>query len=132
MTEKKYMFCRLAIIIILSASISISLTLENYLLPIMFILTAMAAMYQCKKEFSKGHVTSDERDYKVAGDAARYAIYAYSWIGTVGTFVLMAVSHKEGILYSLSQFLAFSVCALMLANAFLFKYLYRRGEKYEN
>jgi uncharacterized membrane protein len=129
MTDKQYKICRLAIIIVLSFSISVSITLENYILPIVFVLTAFTAMYQCKKSYGQGRVLADERDYKIAGDAARYAIYIYSWIGAIGTFVLMALSERVGTLYAISQMLAYSVCFLMLMNAFIFKYLDRKNTK---
>jgi uncharacterized membrane protein len=122
MTLKQYKKVRLAIIIALSMSISISISLENYYLPIVFVLSAMAGMYYSRKQLKNESVIIDERDYQVAGNAARYSLFIYSWIGAIGTFVLMAISGREGTLYALSQYLAFSVCFLMLLNAFLFKY----------
>lgn len=122
MSLKTYKICRLAIIVLLSASISVSLTLNNYFLPIVFMCTAMAGMFYCKKQLKTANVLADERDYQTAGKASRYAIYVYSWIGAVGTFVLMALSNRNENFYQLSQYLAFSVCFLMLLNAFLFKY----------
>jgi len=109
-------------------SISISLGLENYYLPIIFMLSGIAGMYYCRKQLKTEKVIADERDYQVAGNAARYTIFIYGWIGAIGTFVLMAISEKEGVLYTLSQYLAFSVCFLMLLNAFLFKYLSKRNK----
>jgi len=128
MTKKQYTICRLAIIILLSFSISISITLNNYYLPIIFVITAMSAMYYCKKQLRVDTVLADERDYQVAGNAARYTIYAYGFIGAFGTFVLMAISNKQGNLYVLSQYLAFSVCFLMLLNSFIFRYLNKKGK----
>jgi uncharacterized membrane protein len=128
MSKKQYTFCRLAIIIILSASISVSITLNNYYLPIIFVLSAMLGMYYCRKSLQTRDVLADERDYQVAGKAARYAITVYAFIGAISTFVLMALSQKQGELYNLSQFLAYSVCFLMLLNAFLFRYLSKRGK----
>lgn len=122
MSLKNYKFCRLAIIILLSASISVSITLENYWLPIIFVCTAMAGMYYCKKQLKTPNVLVDERDYQTAGKASRYAVYIFSWLGAIGTFILMALSEKNPVLYILSQYLAFSVCFLMLLNTFLFKY----------
>jgi len=126
MKMKQYKACRLGIIILLSASISISITLGNYYLPVVFILSSMAGMYYCRKHLETQEIMADERDYQVAGNSARYTIFIYSLIGAIGTFVLMAISQKEGDLYVLSQYLAFSVCFLMLLNAFLFKYLSKR------
>ncbi len=126
MTLKQYKFWRLAIIILLSFSISISISLENYYLPLIFMLTALAGIYYCRKQVETKNIIADERDYKIAGNAARYTIFIYAWIGAILTFVLMAISGREGILYILSQYFAFSVCFLMLLNAFLFKHLSKK------
>ena len=128
MTKKQYLFCRLAVIVLLSFSISTSLSLGNYYLPLVFMLTATAALYYCRKQLKTKDVLVDERDYQLAGRAARYAIFIYSWLGAVGTFVLMALFDKQGGLYIVSQYLAFSVCFLMLTNALIFRYLSGRGK----
>lgn len=128
MTKKQYLFCRLAVVIVLSFSISTSLSLGNYYLPLVFMLTAMAVLYYCRKQLKTKDVLVDERDYQIAGRAARYALYIYGWLGAIGTFVLMALADKQGNLYIISQYLAFSVCFLMLANALIFRYLSGRGK----
>jgi uncharacterized membrane protein len=131
MNEKKYKICRLAVIIILSISISISVSLKQYYLPLVFLLTAFASIYYCRKQLKTNNVQADERDYAVAGHAARYSIYIYSWLGAISMFILMAISDGVGILYYISLCLAFSVCFLMLTNAFLFKYFHKKGHTYE-
>lgn len=128
MTKKQYMICRLAIIVLLSFLISLSISLNNYYLPLVFTATAVAGLHYCRKQLKTGEVIADERDYQVAGKAARYAISIYSLLGVIGVFVLMAISHKNEMLYILSQYLAFSICFLMLLNAFLFKYLNKKGK----
>ena len=128
MTKKQYLFCRLAVIVLLSFSISTSLSLGNYYLPLVFMLTAMAVLYYCRKQLKTKDVLVDERDYQLAGRAARYAIFIYGWLGAIGTFVLMALADKQGNLYIISQYLAFSVCFLMLANVLIFRYLSSRGK----
>lgn len=90
--------------------------------------SAMAIMYYCRKQLKTEDVLADERDYKIAGDAARYSIYIFGLFGAVTTFVLMALSEKQQNLYLVSQFFAFSVCFLLLLNAFLFKFLSKRKE----
>ena len=128
MTKKQYLFCRLAVIVLLSFSISTSLSLGNYYLPLVFMLTATAALYYCRKQLKTKDILVDERDYQLAGRAARYAIFIYGWLGAIGTFILMALSDKRGDLYIVSQYLAFSVCFLMLANVLIFRYLSSRGK----
>jgi len=126
MTLKQYKTCRLVIVVVLSMSISISISLENYYLPIIFVLSSLAGIYYCRKHLQVATIMVDERDYQVAGKAARYTIFTYGLLGSVSTFILMAISQKGDVLYVLSQYLAFSVCFLMLLNAFLFRYLSKR------
>lgn len=128
MTKKQYKACRITIIILLSFSISFAINLNNYYLPVVFMASAMAGMYYCRKQLETKDILVDERDYKLAGDAARYAITIYAFVGAVGTFVLMGISGKSGRIYDLSQYLAYSVCLLMLMNAFIFRYLNKRGK----
>ena len=128
MTLKQYQVCRLAIVIALAMSISISISLENYYLPLVFLLSSVAGLYYCRKQLKTEKVLADERDYQVAGNAARYTIFIYGWVGAIGTFILMAMSGKNSFFYTLSQYLAFSVCFLMLLNAILFKYLSKRNK----
>lgn len=127
MNKKTYRLCRLSIIIVLSMSISVSITLNNYYLPIIFMLTAASALYYCRKHFRPKGAVADERDYQSAGKASRYTITIFSWLGALLTFVLMAVSQKQGELYILSQYLAYTVCFLMLLNSALYKYFNKKG-----
>jgi uncharacterized membrane protein len=105
-------------------SVSVSITMESYYLPIVFVASGMAAMYYLRKQLKITEVTADERDYKIAGDSARYTITIYGIIGTTTIFILMALSEsKDDFIYALSQYLAFSVCFLLILNAIIFKYL---------
>jgi uncharacterized membrane protein len=126
MTLKNYKIFRLIIIVILSASISVSITLKNYYLPIIFVVSAWAAMSYCRKQLKTTDVLADERDYQIAGQSARYTIAIYGWIGAFGTFILLALSKNNPYFYDLSQYLAYSVCFIMLLNSFLFKYFSKR------
>lgn len=126
MTLKNYKIFRLIIIVVLSASISISITLNNYYLPIVFVISSWAAMYYCRKQLKTTAVLVDERDYQVAGKASRYTLAIYGWIGAFGTFIFLALSKNNPFFYDLSQYLAYSVCFIMLLNSFLFRYFNKR------
>ena len=127
MNLKQYKIYRILIIVLLSMSISISITLDNYYLPIIFVISAWGAMYYCRHQLKTEEVMADERDYQIAGDAARYTLFIYGLVGSIGTFILMAISNGNEVIYAISQYLAFSVCALLLVNAFIFKYLIRKN-----
>lgn len=127
MTLKQYNIYRVIIGVILAMSVSMSIVLKNYYLPIVLVVIGRAVMYYLRKQLKTTEVIADERDYKLAGDAARYTITVYGLIGTFGIFILMALSGgKEDFIYILSQYLAFSICFLFLLNVVLFKYLSRK------
>jgi uncharacterized membrane protein len=108
----------------LGISISLSITLENYYLPIVLVIIGMTAMYYLRKQLKMIEVMADERDYKLAGNAARHTITIYGLIGVFGIFILMALSGgKEDFIYILSQYLAFSICFLFILNVVIFRYL---------
>jgi uncharacterized membrane protein len=124
MTFKQYKIYRIIVVVILGMSISLSITLENYYLPIVLVIIGMTTMYYLRKQLKTIEVMADERDYKLAGDAARYTITTYGLIGVFGIFILMALSGgKEDFIYILSQYLAFSICFLFILNVVIFRYL---------
>jgi uncharacterized membrane protein len=124
MTFKQYNVCRIIIVVALAMSVSISITLENYYPPIILMAIAMAIIYYLRQQLKTREVMADERDYKLAGDAARHTITVYGLIGVASIFILMALAeNKESLIYVLSQYLAFSICFLFLLNAFIFKFL---------
>jgi uncharacterized membrane protein len=65
----------------LGISISLSITLENYYLPIALVIIGMTAMYYLRKQLKIIEVMADERDYKLSGNAARHTITIYGLIG---------------------------------------------------
>ena len=128
MSKKQYQVCRYVIVILLSALISVAITKEQYYLPIIFVLAAIAAMYYCRRSLKTTDVLADERDYFLAGKAARLSLSIYSLIGTIAIFVLMILSEQRSELFVISQYLAYSICALLLLNAFIFRYLVKKGK----
>ena len=128
MNKKQYTIARLIIMVLLTISIIISISMSNYYLPIVFLFTAFVFMYYFKKQLKTKDVLADERDYKIAGDTARYSIFIYAFIATITMFVLMGISQNQGELYAVSLCLAFSVCFLLILNSFLFKFLSKKGK----
>ncbi|MCB9802979.1 DUF2178 domain-containing protein [Candidatus Nomurabacteria bacterium] len=128
MTKKQYLIMRFSIVVLLSASIAISINLKNYYLPIILMLIALLTMVYFRKQLKPKDVLADERDYQVAGIAARYTLFIYSWFSVIAMFIFLMLSEKYPQVYPLSQFFAFTVCGLLLLNAFLFKWLIKHGK----
>ncbi|MDI3496609.1 MAG: putative rane protein [Patescibacteria group bacterium] len=128
MTKKQYQICHFIILILLSAAISISFSLQQYYLPLIFVLSAMAAMSYCRHSLKPTDVLADERDRQLAGMAASLTLNIYSLIGVVLFFVLMMLSEQQSELFAWAQYLAYSICVLLLLNALIFRYLERKGK----
>lgn len=76
MTAKKYLIIRLAVAAILAGIVSSSILTGNYILPIVAVAAFAAFLYTMKKKVKE--VMIDERDFAIAGDAARYALNLYA------------------------------------------------------
>lgn len=130
MTKKQYKWARIITIILIAFTISTSLSLNNYIIPILVIFAGMAFMFSIRKKYEKEEgVLADERDYKIAGNAARYTLFVYSIIGVVATMILMVLGKENDTLLTIGYFASYTVCGLMLLNAILFKILSKRSNE---
>jgi uncharacterized membrane protein len=119
MDKKTFNYVRIFTAMIIAAVCSVSVTLGNYILPLVVGVTSAVVIYAMKKQV-KG-VLADERDYQVAGKAARWTLYFYTVAAAVSSLVLMAV-RGNGSGYELAaQIFAYSACALLITQSLLFK-----------
>lgn len=124
MTIKQYQGYRIAIIIMLASSISIAINLKNYIAPIIAIAVGMILINLGRQRVKE--VLADERDYNLAGTAARYSISVFSIIMVIGMFVLMALQDKNPEFANISALLAYLTCGLMFLNVIIFRFLKTR------
>lgn len=127
MNAKKYNKVRIAVAISLALIISQAVSFKNYPLAIIAILAGMIVMYTLKKRVSE--VLADERDYQLAGQAAMYSLYVYSFTATLGGFILLMLAKEQPDILGYAYLLFYTVCALMLFNSALFAFYRRRGAK---
>ncbi len=128
MTAKQYKIARIITIILVAFTVSTSLSLGNFVVPILIIIAGMALMYSWRKKMEKqGNVLADERDYQIAGNAARYTLTIYGALGAIATMVLMVLGKQDHDLLLLGYFFAYTVTGLLLFNALLFKLLNRKS-----
>jgi len=109
------------IAIILGAIFSVSIVADNFVLPIVSVVTSVALMYMLKKNVKE--VLEDERDYEIGGRAARYAISIYSYLMLVAILVLFIGRASNPLFETIASILAYSVCSLMIFYSLIFKYL---------
>jgi uncharacterized membrane protein len=74
-------------------------------------------------------VISDERDYKNAGDAARWTISVFAVGSAVLSIVFMALRANNAAFEILGQTFAYSACFVMLLQSALFAWFQRNGGK---
>lgn len=121
MTIKQYQGYRMAIVIMLSASISVAISMGNYITPIIAIAAGMILLSLGRQKV-KG-VLADERDYNMAGTAARYSITIFSFIMMFGVFGFLAFQDQNPEFANIAALLAYLTCGLMLINAVIFHFL---------
>lgn len=122
MTAKKYLIIRLAVAAILAGIVSSSILTGNYILPIVAVAAFAAFLYTMKKKVKE--VMIDERDFAIAGDAARYALNLYAGLAAVAAIILFSLRSQYPELELVGAVLAYSACFLMIAYSMIFKIIY--------
>lgn len=126
MTARKFLIYRLISVMVMAGIISASISINNYILPIVAVITFSIFLYAMKKKVSE--VLEDERDYEIAGKASRYAISIFGAVSGIIIIILFALRSRDQIYEVIGSVLAYAVCALLLAYSVLFKYFQRRNK----
>ena len=120
MSAKRFLFYRVAISMIIAGVVSSSIVIGNYILPIVTIITALIFLYIIKKKVSE--VLEDERDYEIAGKAARYTLSIFSAITGIIVIILFSLRQKYQGFELAGSILAYAICSLLLIYSIIFKY----------
>ncbi len=94
--------------------------LNNYILAIVAVVSAIVIIVASKKKVKQ--VLSDERDYALAGKAARISLSIFSVVGAVITSVFMFLRDTNPAYEIIGSVMAYSVCALLLIYSIAFKF----------
>lgn len=130
MTKKQYQLTRIIVAFLIAFTVTLSINLGNYIVPILITIAGFAFMLSARKKFEKSDgIIADERDYKIAGNAARYTLSTYAFLGAISSMVLVVLGKNDPNLMILGYFAAYTTCGLMILNALLFKILINRNEK---
>jgi uncharacterized membrane protein len=120
MTYKKFKAIKIVIAMILGAVIAQAVIFGNYYLAGATILTAFAVIWVARKKVKE--VMADERDFQLAGRAARISMTVFSSVGAVASFIFMAEREASPLLGIIGSTLAYSICFLLLLYSILFSY----------
>lgn len=127
MTQKQFQTARIVVVMALSIAIGVSVSLKiSFVPPLAIILSAglIQVLYRRVKE-----ITADERDWKLAGQAAlvTYRVTAMALVVIGGTLLACATANPD--IYRAGYLLLYIVCFMMVVNIFAFLILGRRGDK---
>ncbi len=122
MSKKQFLAIKLLTMIVLTIVVSTSVVNGFWVLPIISLLATLAFLLIIKKNVKE--VLTDERDYKITGDASRYTIYVYSFIGAIIVIFLASLDNLD--YQNWINAIAYSICFLMILNVLIFKILNKR------
>jgi uncharacterized membrane protein len=120
MTQKSFKFVRIITAFFLAIIMAQAVMFNNYILAITAVVSGVAVIYVSKKKV-KG-VLNDERDYAIAGKAARLSLSIFSVAGAMATLIFMFLRYIDPIYEVISSVLAYSVCALLLLYSAIFSF----------
>lgn len=120
MTNKQFFAIRIALIIMLSSVISVAVNNKNYIIPIVAMTLASLALLFLKKKVKE--VTEDERDYELAGHAARWTITAYCYVAVCAMFILLGVKDTNPAYEAVANTLLFSIFGILITYSIIFRF----------
>ncbi|MFA5098726.1 MAG: DUF2178 domain-containing protein [Candidatus Paceibacterota bacterium] len=124
MTLKQFTALKIAIAVVVSIVVGVSVASKNYLIPIMVVALAFAILLVARRAVKE--IVADERDYEIGGKAALLAIKIFSWLAVITMFVFFAFSDTKPDLSTAALTISYSVCLLMLIYSAIFKYYSRK------
>jgi len=121
MTSSQFKAVKIAVAIILAIFVGQAAVRGNYLLAAGAAAIALVLLLILRR--SVKDIMADERDYEIAGKAARYAMTVFTVAGAIGSLVLLSFNSADEIYGFIGAALAYSVCALMMLYTLIFSYL---------
>jgi len=121
MNLKQYRFAKIAIAMFVAILISQSMIFNNYWLAAATLTIAIGINLFIKNRVKE--IIADERDYQIAGQAARYTLSIFSVIAAVLSIAFMFLRQTNPIYETIGSTIAYTVCLLMLTYSLIFTYL---------
>jgi uncharacterized membrane protein len=126
MNKKTYDVIRITTAAVLGGIVSISIARSNYIIPLIAMATAFAIIISMKKKVTG--VIDDERDYHVAGNAARWTVSIFAILSAVGSIFLMSMRNSDPAYELLGSTLAYSACFVLFLQSALFYYFANKSD----
>lgn len=119
MSKKTFLFYKIFTAFFLGILTAVSVNYGNWYLPVIAVVAGFFLLYALKGRVKE--VMEDERDYKIAGDAARWAMTIYTAISVIAGLILYIACKNNSALFAVGNVLLYSACFLMYLYAILFK-----------
>lgn len=126
MNRKQYAWCGIALTMLVGIAVGWSVTVGNYILPLVVFGVAMALKLLCKRRVTE--VLEDELIYRIAEKASYNALRVCLPAFAVIAAVFIALSKTSSAAFEQSGLtLAFAVCALLIVHLSFYAYYSRKG-----
>lgn len=129
MTYDQFKRIRIVMAAVVAIIVSFAINLQSWIFAtiavLLAVLLAMIVIFSAKRQVKD--VLADERDYYIAGKAARYTVSVFCVLGAILSFYFMVLS-KDANAEAVGSVLAYSTCGLLLLNSAIVIYL-QRNEK---
>jgi uncharacterized membrane protein len=126
MTIKQYKIIELIAVVVLAAFGGRAIVWGNFVTPLLSL--AVIALMLSYLRGQVKEVIEDERDIRINGKAARWAIQVYGFIMLATAIVLYASRAYNPMFVNISSILAYSVCLLLILVGIFNSYLKRYGK----
>jgi uncharacterized membrane protein len=126
MNYNQFKKIRVIVAALTAVVMSFAVVLQSWPLAIADVLISMAVMLVAKSQVK--NVIADERDYYIAGKAARYTQAIVCIMGAILTFYFMALS-KNPAAEAIGSVLGFCVCSVLMLNSIIVIYLERHEKQ---
>ncbi len=125
MTKKQFKILRLLTVIILSITIGVAVNEDiPYIPPLAILISALLIQFSYRKV---DEIVADERDYKLAGQAARASFAVTTLALTALGGGLLAYSTNDPIYYRPGYLVLWIVCFMLVTNTISYLYYQKKA-----
>ena len=125
MTKKQFKIYRLVIVVILATVLGLAINQDISFIPPLAIIIAALAVNTMYRQVNE--VVADERDYKLAGNAARMTLSIGLIVLTVLGGALVAFGNNDPCIDKIGRILLYVVCFLLVFNIFAYLFYQKNG-----
>jgi len=120
MTLQRFKLAKLIIVIALAILVGQSVVNKNFLLPIIGIAAALSLLFYFRSKVKE--IMVDERDNRIAGQAAILTIRIYAWLTVIAILIFLTKKNSDPTVETIAYVLAYATCGLMLLYSIIFYY----------